>query len=481
MSKSVDDKPNVLVFISDALRADHLSCYGYERDTTPNIDMFAARHTRYENAFTPSTWTRSVAPSLLTGTYPSIHGVNTLDDFFTSDLPRWPEVLRENGYRTVGISAIGNVSSGIGFDRGFDRFIDLYKDESLTSHRAESTASDELLEHESGRVTFPTSRQVIDRFETKVLEQDGEEPFFTFLWTIDPHDPYQPPDGFEEYVDAEYDGPIDGTRESLRRASSENDFQRLIDLYDSEIRHTDHAFRNLLNRLEQHGVFDNTMVIFAGDHGEAFGDHEGNVGHSHVPYEELMRIPIIIRYPDDQPKWDGDDELVSLIDLMPTTLDYLGIDNPLEMADDISGRSVLERGRSAIYSETDYADVQNSFYAVRQQRLKYIKTESPNRGIQPYLQKLVDPEFMIQVLTNPVYFLRRRFGVTSERLYDIQRDPKETENLVESNDHVDELREQLAEWRTKLEDIEFTSETRDEQDGLDEQTEEQLREMGYIE
>lgn len=472
---------NVLIFISDALRADHLSCYGYERDTTPNIDEFAAEHTKYENAFTPSTWTRSVAPSILTGTYPSVHGVNTLNDFFTGNLPRWPEVLRKNGYRTVGISGIGNVSSEIGFDRGFDRFVDLYKDESLTSHRTESTASDELLEHEAGRVVFPTAEQVIDRFETEILEQNGERPFFTFLWTIDPHDPYQPPDGFEEYVDGEYDGPIDGTRESLRRASSKDDFQRLINLYDSEIRYTDHAFHNLLTRLKQYGVFDDTVVIFAGDHGEAFGDHDGNVGHSHVPYEELMHIPLIVRYPDDQPKWNGNDELVSLIDLMPTTLDYLGMDTLSEIDDDISGRSVLKQGRSAVYSETDYADIQNSFYAIRRRRLKYIKTEPPDRGVQPYLRKLVDPEFMLQLLTNPVYFLCRRFGETSEQLYNIRHDPKETENLIQSNDHVDELKEQLAEWRTKLKDIELTSETHDEQGGLDEQTEEQLREMGYIE
>ena len=472
---------NILIFVADALRADHLSCYGYERDTTPNIDEFAAKHTKYENAFTPSTWTRSVAPSILTGTYPSVHGVNTLNDFFTGDLPRWPEILRGNGYQTVGISAIGNVSSEIGFDRGFDQFVDLYKDESLTSHRTESTAGDELLVHESGRVVFPTAEQVVDRFETELLEQGGKEPFFAFLWTIDPHDPYQPPDGFKEYVDSEYDGPIDGTRESLRRASSEDDFQRLIDLYDSEIRHTDHAFRNLLNRLEQYGIFDDTIVIFAGDHGEAFGDHEGNVGHSHIPYEELMRVPIIIRYPDNQPKWSGNDELVSLIDLMPTILDYLGIDNPSEMDDNISGWSVLEQGRSAVYSETDYADVQNSFYAVRRQRLKYIKVESPNRGIQPYLQKLVDPNFMLQVLTNPVYFLRRRFGEASERLYDIQHDPKETENLVKSDGHADELRKELAEWRTKLKDVKFTGKPRNKQDGIDEQTKEQLREMGYLE
>lgn len=480
MSDAGSDRPNVLVFISDALRADHLSCYGYERETTPNIDEFAEDHTRYENAFTPSTWTRSVAPSILTGTYPSVHGVNTLDDFFTTDLPRWPDVLRRSGYKTVGISAIGNVSSGIGFDRGFDEFIDLYKDKSLTSYRTESTAGDELLEHESGRVVFPTAGQVIDRFEKEVLKQKNKEPFFSFLWTIDPHDPYQPPDGFNAYIDTEYDGPIDGTRESLRRASSEEDFQRLIDLYDSEIIYTDHAFGELLTLLKKHSEFDDTMIIFAGDHGEAFGDHNGNVGHSHVPYEELMRVPIIIRYPGNKPSWEGYGKLVSLIDLMPTTLDYLGINNPLDLDKDISGRTILNQGRSTVYSETDYADVQNSFFAVRREQLKYIKTESPNRGLQPYLEKLADPEFMLQILTNPVYFLRRRFGETSERLYDVQHDPKETKNLIESSDSADKLREQLASWKSKLETVEISEKSMDREDGLNKQTEEQLREMGYI-
>lgn len=481
MMDSMVDRPNVLVFISDALRADHLSCYGYERDTTPNIDEFATRHTRYENAFTPSTWTRSVAPSILTGTYPSIHGVNTLDDFFTSELRRWPEVLRDAGYDTVGISAIGNVSSGIGFDRGFDRFVDLYKDDSVLSHRTESTAEDELLGHETGRVVFPTAGQVIDRFETEVLDQTQESPFFSFLWTIDPHDPYQPPEGFDEYVDTEYDGQIDGSRESLRRASTEGDFERLIDLYDSEIRYTDHAFGDLLNRLKDYGEFEDTMILFAGDHGEAFGDHDGNVGHSHIPYEELLRVPIVVRYPDDQPAWGGDDELVSLVDLLPTTLDYLDIDDPLDLRVDVVGRSVLEGGRSTVYSETDYADVQNSFYAVRGKRLKYIKTEPPDRSLRPYFEKLADPAFMSRVLRNPLYFLQRRFGEASEHLYDVETDPIESRNVIESHESADELRDLLRWWRAKLEAVDVPGSGAARNGVVDEQTEEQLREMGYLE
>jgi len=470
---------NVIVFISDALRADHLSCYGYDRETSPHIDVFAEKHTRYETAFTPSTFTRSVAPSILTGAYPSVHGVNTLDDIFTSNLPRWPEVLSESGYETLGISAIGNVSSGLGFDKGFDHFVDLYRDRSLTSHRTESTAGDELLEHESGRVVFPTAEQVIDRFEREMLDDGTDEPFFSFLWTIDPHDPYQPPDGFEKYVDPEYDGPIDGTRESLRRASSEAEFQRLIDLYDSEIAYTDYAFNQLLQVLRSHGVYEDTMVIFAGDHGEAFGDHDGNVGHSHVPYEELMRVPVIVRYPNDAPSWQGDDDLVSLIDLMPTVLDYLDIDHQSPLEADLRGRSVLDGGRSKMYSETDYSDVQNSFYAVRRDRWKYINTESPNQGIGPYVEKLLDPEFMFQVLTNPLYFLQRRFGEESERVFDLEADPNETTNCIEQAEVTDELRSDLAQWRDRLSSFDGTSDTLDE--GLDEETEKQLREMGYIE
>jgi len=469
---------NILMFVSDALRADHLSCYGYDRETTPNIDCFAEENVRYENGFTPSTWTRSVAASLLTGTHPSAHGVKTLNDYFGGTQPRWPEIFGEMGYQTAGISAIGNVSSGLGFDRGFDKFVDLYKKDSIEPHRTTSTAGDELLGHESGRVVFPLAEQVVDEFERTILEPESDDPFFGFLWTIDPHDPYQPPEGFESFVNPDYDGQIDGTRESLRHATTEEDFQRLINLYDAEIAYVDHAFGDLLDRLKHHGVYDETVIFFVGDHGEAFGDHDGNVGHSHVPYEELVHVPIIARYPETNPTWEGEGDLTSLVDLLPTSLDYVDEYKKWDGVENVTGRSILDGGRTSVYSETDYADVQNSFYSVRRRRWKYIKTESPDNGIKPYLKKIVDFQFMRQILTNPMYFLRRRFGESSERLYNLQNDPKERENLVDSADASDDLKHELEQWREAVNSGE--SDPRAALDDIDDETRDQLREMGYI-
>lgn len=470
---------NVVVFISDALRADHLSCYGYHRETTPNIDAFAEEHTKYEYAFAPATWTRSVAASLLTGTYPSIHGVRTLDDYFGVNLPRWPEWFTNLGYYTTAISAIGNVSSELGFDRGFDRFIDLYKDDSLDSYRSESTADKEMLDHESGRVIFPLAEQVIDRFESTVLERDDSDPFFAFLWTIDPHDPYQPPEGFDTFVEPNYDGPIDGRRKSLRRASTPGEFQRLVDLYDSEITYVDYAFQKLVELLDQYGVMGETLIIFAGDHGEAFGDHDGNVGHSNIPYEELIHVPVIARYPHEQPHWNGDDELINLVDLMPTTLDYVSAETELPLPKEVSGKSILDGGRSKVFSETHYSKVQNTFYSVRRPRWKYIRLEPPNSGIRSYLRTLTDVGFMRQFISNPSYFLKRRFGGASEHLYDLQADPDEKVNLINDNKRAEELRRELSAWRTRLEKVEITGESPAKTE-IDDKTRQQLREMGYL-
>jgi arylsulfatase len=473
-------KMNVLVFIVDSLRADHLSCYGYHRETTPNIDSFAENHTRYANAFTPATWTRSVAASLLTGAYPSVHKVQMIDDQFGADLPRWPELFAENGYYTAMVSAIGNVSSGLGFSRGFREFIDLYKDETLDSHRTDSTADQEMLAHESDRVIFPLAEQVIERFEQTVLQRDESEPFFAFLWTIDPHDPYQPPDGFDTFVDPDYKGPIDGRRESLRKASTEEDFQRLINLYDSEVSYTDYAFRQLLDLLEQYRVYDDTLVIFASDHGEAFDDHDGNVGHGHVPYKELIHVPVIIRYPHDGPYWNGEDELINLIDLMPTTLDYVGMEQKTSLPKEISGKSILNGGRTKVFSETNYSDVQNAFYSLRNSRWKYIKLEAPDGDFKSYLRMLTDIGFMKQFLSNPLYFIKRRFNETSEHLYDLQADSEETSNLIDEHEQSEKLRQELSEWRTQLERIAIDEEA-SEMEELDDKTEQQLRQMGYIE
>ena len=138
---------NVLIYIVDALRADHLSSYGYARPTTPNLDALAAEASavRFSAACSPSTWTKPVAASILSGCYPPAHGVRSRSDLFVRAVPRLPELLQAAGYRTAAVSTIGNVSSPMGYAVGFDKFVDLYKEPSLVSRREVSTSASVLM------------------------------------------------------------------------------------------------------------------------------------------------------------------------------------------------------------------------------------------------------------------------------------------------------------------------------------------------
>ena len=154
---------NVLIYIVDALRADHLSCYGYHRPTSPNIDALAAdpAAVRFTQAFAPSTWTKPVAASILSGCYPPAHGVRTRSDLFLRSVPRLPLLLQEAGYRTAGVSTIGNVSSSLGFALGFDQFVDLYKDPALAQQREVSnTGAWKLYFEEDTTVVLPLAEDV---------------------------------------------------------------------------------------------------------------------------------------------------------------------------------------------------------------------------------------------------------------------------------------------------------------------------------
>ena len=117
---------HILVYVFDALRADHLSCYGYRRGTSPNLDALSGDGVLFENCFSTSTWTRPVAASLLSGTYPQIHGTITRYNEFTAHIPRLPELLQNFGYKTGGFVTMGNLASDYGFAKGFDQYIELF-------------------------------------------------------------------------------------------------------------------------------------------------------------------------------------------------------------------------------------------------------------------------------------------------------------------------------------------------------------------
>lgn len=502
---------NVLIYIVDALRADHLSSYGYVRPTTPNFDALAAESSsvRFSAACSPSTWTKPVAASILSGCYPPAHGVRSRSDLFIRAVPRLPELLQSAGYRTAAVSTIGNVSSPMGFAVGFDTFVDLYKEPSLVSRREVSnTGAWKLYFEEDTTVVLPLAEDVNAAALPWLAAQTAglsngngvkpaspARPWFLFLWVLDPHDPYYPPPGYDRWRDPAYSGKIDGSAESVRRVRTAADVQRLVDLYDGEIVYTDAQFGLLVQQLKAQGQYDDTLIVVAGDHGEAFGEH-GDFVHGHLAYEEIMRVPLIVKFPAGfDVQADSTGALAQLTDIAPTVLDALGLG---QLADGMQGVSLLpaarsgEQPRKLVYSETQASTANQRLLALRDDRWKYLRVDPPGdysgraaggsgtgQRLAGYLQQLSNPEMMKRVLRNPMFYVRRQ-RVARDMLFDLHADPGEQRNVAAENPQVvQRMAAALDHWLDECSSFAALSDTIG-QAGLDEATLRQLEGLGYL-
>ena len=542
---------NILLYIIDALRADHLGCYGYGRNTSPVLDALAAEPgvVRFTHAFSPATWTKPVAASILSGCYPPAHGVRSRTDLFVRAVPRLPELLQAAGYRTAAVSTIGNVSSVLGFAAGFDDFADLYKDPELASRREVSNSGAwKLYFEEETTVVLPLAEDVhrraldwLERTAAAARSETGRSsvtgrsdelagaarsetgrssatgrsdtgpliyqstnfptpPWFLFLWALDTHDPYYPPEGYDRWRDPAYSGKIDGSAESVRRVRSEADVQRLRDLYDGEISYVDEQLGRLLDALRRSGQYDDTLLIVAGDHGEAFGEH-GDFVHGHLAYEEVMHVPLLVKFPAALGIAGGAvDALAQLTDIAPTVLDVLGLG---EQARAMQGVSLLPAvrdhaaPRTAAFSETQASPANQRLLAVRTERWKYLRVDPPGeyggasataaadapaglgRRLAGYAQQLANPEMVKRVLRNPMFYLRRQMA-ERRMLFDLAADPHERRNVAAEHPAVlAELDAALEAWLAECRGYAQLSDTHSAT-GLDAATLAQLHGLGYL-
>ncbi len=300
---------NILLISIDTLRSDHLGCYGYERETSPNIDALAADGVLFENAISACCWTLPSHVTMLTGLYPSFHGVQDEGVQLGESVPTLAEALGQKGYRTLAVVSHVYVSSRFGLDKGFETF-----DGTLLK----------------GAKTEPPAEKVIDR-ALELLESEDTRPYFAFVHLYDPHWDYAPPAPFDtRFTDPHYSGSIDGTLHSMIRyvggpdQMPRRELEHIIALYDGEIAYVDQQIDRLLDSLREAGRLQDTLVIITSDHGEEFQEHR-RLGHQKSLFGEVVQVPLIVA--GDHPalqKATRRTDLVSLVDLAPTILEIAG-------------------------------------------------------------------------------------------------------------------------------------------------------------
>ena len=303
---------NVVLISIDTCRADHLSCYGYKRKTTPHIDAVAREGVLFRQALSPVPITTPAHSSMLTGTYPPTHGVRLNNgEALAGDNVTLAEVLRDAGYQTAAFVGGFPLDAKLGLDQGFDTY-----DAHFTRKIGGSAVADERTAEE---VSGPALLW---------LEQHAAKPFFLFLHYYDAHSPYDPPPPYAlDYAD---------------------------DPYAGEIAYVDSWIGRVVDRLRSLGAYDDTLLVITADHGESLGEH-GETAHGFLIYQASQHVPLVIRAPRGRKdrRLDG---RVSLVDLMPTVLDLTGLKTPAQVQG-VSLRNGLEGSRApdarrALYCES---------------------------------------------------------------------------------------------------------------------------------
>lgn len=459
---------DILLLTVDSLRADHVHCYGYDRQTTPTIDDLAANGYRFENTFAHACSTRPSFPSILASSYPLMYGGY---ERISDEQTLISEALANAGYRTAGFHSNLYLSADFGYDRGYDRFFDSKTDPDpvarLKQVAKERLDNDGLLfrllsdgvnvaERQAGvnvGSAYVTADDLTDMAVDWVDEQaDATDSRFLWAHYMDVHHPYVPPERHQRAIVGEY---IDERRAiKLRRkmleepeSLTDTERQQLIDLYDAEIRFCDAEIGRLLDRVRS-AWGEDTIVLFTADHGEEFGDH-GQYSHHATFFDEVIHVPLVLA--DGNEAGDttttGDlGELVGLVDVPPTLIAYAGGTRP----DSFWGHSLRrllegeEWPREAVLGDwaPDGPHDSERRYAYRDHRWKYIR-----RG-------------------------------DDEELYDLSADPDETEDVAEANPDA------LERCRTAVDDherdVDATMVDLDDAE-MEDHVKQRLRDLGYQE
>lgn len=430
-------KSNIILISIDTLRWDRLGCYGFERDISPNIDLLAQDGVRFQHCYAQSNWTLPSHVSLLTSLNSYRHQVYMGNERMSPSLITLADVLRVHDYFCCGITGGGYVGEQFGFSKGFDR----YKSEQYKLHPARDEA------------------ESLRDAAMEWLEANQDKDFFLFLHTYQVHTPYYYHPGLTEaFSQGELSWDqihlADFLREQPQKRRypfTEKEIADIVALYNGEVKYTDAMFiKPLIQKLKDLGLYDRTMIVFTSDHGEELLDHESWL-HSHTLYDELIRVPLIIKYPASRHAGVQIEPIVRSIDIMPTILSVAGIDAaPFDLdgeslQDVVRGKETGNRVFMSDFTRQGSADVRPRMVCTNQDFYKLIVIRKPS-----------PPKF---------------------HLYDLAADPYERNRLDEARlDLVKNLFRSIRSYYKDFAEVPAKS----SKVVMDKALEERLKALGYI-
>jgi len=396
-----DSNLNVLLITLDTTRADRIGCYGYEKAKTPNLDSLALEGVRFSNTYCQVPLTCPSHSSILTGTYPIYHQVHNNGTYYLNpDLLSLAEILKDRGFKTAAFVSSFTVDSRFGLGQGFDFYDDKFREEEVFKSLKSERKADKVF------TSF-----------SSWLDKNGTRQFFCWVHFFDPHLPYDPPSPFkEEFLDSPYDG---------------------------EIAYMDHYIGKTVEKLREKNILDKTLIILAGDHGEALGEKE-EVDHGVFLYDVTMKVPLIFYAENSFPKGKVVKSRVRLIDIMPSILDMLEI----PMSEEIQGISLLP------YIEGREKDDLSSYIETFYPRENYGWSE---------LIGLIDGDW-------------KYIQAPKEELYNLKKDPEEEENAINREQKI------VSDMKHKLKDIikNYSSGAGAKKREMTAEERKRLRSLGYV-
>lgn len=445
------------------MRAKDMSCYGYDKTTTPHINDFCNDSIFYKNAVSPAIWTIPSHASLFTGTYPSVHGALNLHRYLDEKLMTLSEVLSLAGYDTLSFSNNGFISiKDFGLSRGFK-----VSEGQPYPKRKIARVMPNFVKWTKGALDCGASvtNNYVKSFITKRKKTD--KPFFMFLNYMEAHAPYEnvPRKYLKLFVNKTERSRIKTLNQDRQKYltrsidMTEEDFILLRMLYNAQIAYLDYKVSELLAFFKQQDIYNNSLILLTSDHGDMIGEHN-LMHHSYCIYDELIKIPIILKLPDTINRGRIIDSQASLINVPPTIMSLLGIKNEIFL------NQMQEESLPIGNGDVDY---------------KYVFSEC-ERPKNEFKNTYPDFDFSVydkQFLT--VRSKQYKYIWSSDKqheLYNIQNDPNEQSNLISKEAGVaKDLEKELFIWYDSFEKVDMEKE---KNMNLDEDIKEKLKALGYF-